>query len=152
MAGYGNTLKGKYSVKNPSKYKGNLRNVTYRSSWELKLMNYLDTSSNVLAWSSEETIIRYISPKDNLVHRYFLDFSASIRSNEGKIIHCLIEVKPYSQTLPPKEQAKKTKSYIESCITYAVNQAKWKAARSFCEQHNLQFIIMDEFSLGIKKR
>lgn len=28
--------------------------------------------------------------------------------------------------------------------TYLVNQAKWKAARQFCEQNNIQFVILTE--------
>jgi len=33
---------------------------------------------------------------------------------------------------------------------YAVNQAKWKAAREFCEDNRVEFKIITEDELGIK--
>ena len=43
-----------------------------------------------------------------------------------------------------------SKSYIYECQTYAVNQAKWKAAVEFCEDRMIQFKIITEDELGIK--
>lgn len=147
-----NYLRGKYSPKNPSKYKGNVANVVYRSSWELRLMNYLDTNANVHKWSSETVIIPYRSPKDNQIHRYFIDFYAEIFIPEtGKVQKTLIEVKPNKQRFPPKEPKKRTKSFLIECVTYEINQAKWNAAKKFAEINSMEFIVMDEFSLGIAK-
>jgi hypothetical protein len=146
-----NFLQGRYTPKNPSKYKGNAANIVFRSSWELKLMNYLDCNANVIKWSSETVIIPYRSPKDNQIHRYFIDFYAEIKNPDGKIKKVLIEVKPAAQTVPPKEPKKKTKSFLESCMTYSVNQAKWDAAKKFVELNDMQFVIMTEAELGIKK-
>lgn len=145
-------IQGRYNPKNPSKYKGNTSNIVFRSSWELKLMNYLDCNANVLKWSSETIIIPYRSPKDNAIHRYFIDFYAEIKTDiDEKIKRVLIEVKPKSQTIPPKEPKKKTKSFYESCMTYAINQAKWEAAKKFVEINSMEFIIMTEIELGITK-
>lgn len=144
-------LQGRYNPKNPSKYKGNSSNIVYRSSWELRLMNYLDCNSNVLKWSSETVIIPYRSPKDEQIHRYFIDFYAEINDGNGGIRKLLIEVKPKAQTMPPKEPKKKTKSFLNSCVTYAVNQAKWDAARRFVEINNMEFVIMTEVELNIRK-
>ena len=144
-------LQGRYNPKNPSKYKGNASNIVYRSSWELRLMNYLDCNSNVIKWSSETVIIPYRSPKDEQIHRYFIDFYAEINDGNGGIRKLLIEVKPKAQTLPPKEPKKKTKSFFNSCMTYAINQAKWEAAKRFVEINNMEFVIMTEVELNIKK-
>ena len=42
------------------------------------------------------------------------------------------------------------RSWVHSVETYAVNQAKWKAAREFCADRNIEFKIMTEYELGIK--
>ena len=62
----------------------------------------------------------------------------------------VVEVKPKKQTLPPKKRSKITKSYIYECQTYAVNQAKWKAASEFCKDNRIEFKIITEDELGIK--
>ena len=62
----------------------------------------------------------------------------------------MIEVKPKKQTRPPKTPKRKTKSYLYECKTYAVNQAKWKAAVEFCEDRRIKFKIITEDELGIK--
>jgi hypothetical protein len=144
-------MNGRYTPKNPSKYKGNVNNVVYRSSWELKLMNYLDSNIYVTKWSSETVIVPYRSPKDDAIHRYFIDFYAEITSEDNTVRKILIEVKPKAQTMPPKEPKKKTKSFVQSCITYAVNQAKWESAKKFAEINNMEFVIMTEVELNIKK-
>ena len=87
---------GKYNIKIPNKYSGDPTNVVYRSSWELKFMNWCDNNSSVLSWSSEETIVPYRSPIDMKLHRYFLDFKIKVNSNDG-IKTYLVEIKPSSQ-------------------------------------------------------
>jgi len=51
--------KGRYKVKNPAKYKGDPTRVIYRSSLELKFMNFLDTHSDIIEWNSEEVVVPY---------------------------------------------------------------------------------------------
>ena len=60
------------------------------------------------------------------------------------------EEKPKRQTMEPKKKSRVTKSYIYECKTYAVNQAKWKAATEFCEDRRIEFKIITEEELGIK--
>ena len=48
------TYKGLFKPKNPSKYKGNINEIVYRSSWEKKMMIYCDTTKSVVEWGSEE--------------------------------------------------------------------------------------------------
>lgn len=142
------SYKGYFKPRNPKKYKGDPTKIIYRSSWELKLMSYLDKHPDVLQWASEEFSIPYVSPIDNRVHRYFPDFWVKQMKN-GVQETILIEVKPKVQTLPPKPQTKRTKRYINEVKTWGVNSAKWKAAREFCADRNWRFLIFDEYHLGI---
>ena len=77
------SYKGRFKPKNRQKYKGNISEVVYRSSWELKFMQYCDTNNKILKWSSEEIIIPYKSPVDNRVHRYFPDFYVKYKDVKG---------------------------------------------------------------------
>ena len=141
---------GKFIPKNPDKYRGDPSNVIYRSLWEFKLMKYLDDHKQIVRWSSEEFCIPYVSPKDNRVHRYYPDYLIKVKENNNKIKSYVVEVKPKKQTLPPKPRKRVTKSYIYECQTYAVNQAKWKAADEFCKDNRIEFKIITEKELGIK--
>ncbi len=144
------SYKGKYKPSRPKKYKGDPTNIIYRSLWERKFMKYCDSTTNVLEWGSEELALPYRSPIDNKVHRYFPDFYIKVQENTGQIKKYLIEIKPKKQTLEPKVQKRKTKSYIYEVYEYAKNQAKWKAAKEFCEDRRWEFKILTENELGIK--
>lgn len=144
------TYKGKFKPKNPQKYKGDPTNIVYRSSWELKLMFRLDDDPSVVSWGSEEIVIPYISPIDGKVHRYFVDFIVTRINSKGIKNTILIEVKPKSQTQPPKVPAKKTKKYLNEVFTWGVNEAKWKYATEYCKDRGWEFVIMTEVELGIK--
>lgn len=141
--------KGRFRPKNPQKYKGDPNNIIYRSTWEIKVMNYLDQNPNVIWWGSEELAIPYISPVDRKKHRYFPDFVAKMRKADGSIMTYIIEVKPDRQTRPPT-QTRKTKTYLHEAMTYEVNKAKWFAAEEFCKDHGWQFQILTEKHLGIR--
>jgi hypothetical protein len=73
-----------------------------------------------------------------------------VKESAGHIKTYVIEVKPKRQTIAPKKKSRVTKSYIYECKTYAVNQAKWKAAVEFCEDRRINFKIITEDELGIK--
>ena len=124
-------------------------NIICRSTWETKFCNYCDLNENILEWASEEFYIRYRSPVDNQVHRYFPDFLIKVKENTGEIKTYVIEVKPKKQTKPPKKRKKVTDSYLYECKTYAVNTAKWKAAEEFCKNRKIEFKIITEQELGI---
>lgn len=140
--------KGRFKPRNPGKYKGDANNIIYRSTWEIKVMRYLDENPNIIWWGSEELPIPYISPIDKRKHRYFPDFIAKIRKSDGKVITYIIEVKPEKQTKPPT-QKRKTKTFIQEAMTYEVNKAKWYAAEEFCKDHGWQFLVLTEKHLGI---
>ncbi len=140
--------KGKFKPRNPEKYKGNPNNIIYRSTWEIKVMSYLDNNPNVIWWASEELPIPYYSPVDKKKHRYFPDFIAQMRRSDGSLMTYIIEVKPEKQTKPPT-QKRKTKVFLQEAITYEVNKAKWQAAIEFCKDHGWEFKILTEKHLGI---
>mgnify|MGYP002889810242 FL=1 len=113
-------------------------------------MKWCDRNVNILEWGSEEFFIPYVSPLDNRVHRYFPDFYMKIKESNGKVKRYVIEVKPLKHCVPPVKGRKQKKTFIREVAEYAKNQAKWKAARSFCEMRQLTFKVVTEKELGIK--
>ena len=144
------TYKGRYSPKNPEKYKGNPTGIIYRSLWERKLMVYLDENKSIIQWSSEEIAIPYISPLDNRYHRYFPDFYIKAIDKNGNIVEQLLEVKPRKETIEPAKKKRITKQYITEVTTWGKNQAKWAAATEYCLDRGWQFKLITEKELGIK--
>ena len=142
--------KGKFTPKNPKKYKGDPTKIVYRSMWEVKFMQFLDDKPEIVNWSSEEISITYLSPVDGRVHRYFPDFWVRKINTEGKLECAVIDIKPEKQTLPPQQPIKKSARYINEVVTYTVNQAKFQAAQSFCEDRNWRFMVLTEKDLGIR--
>ena len=112
-------------------------------------MNWCDKNENILEWASEEFWIPYLSPIDNRVHRYFPDFYLKVKEQNGTIKKYVIEVKPLKQTVEPQPPKRRTKKYLYEAMEYAKNQAKWKAAREFCEDRRYEFKIITEKELGI---
>lgn len=143
------TLKGRFSPKNIHKYKGDYKNIIYRSSWELKFMNYCDMRPNILEWGSEEIVIPYRSPLDNKIHRYYVDFYVKVKDSNNVIKKYLIEIKPKKQTMEPKVPKRKTKSYVYEVTEYVKNQAKWAAAKDFCLDNNWKFMVLTEDNLKV---
>jgi hypothetical protein len=141
---------GFFKPKNPQKYKGDPTNIVYRSSWELKLMLYLDSKKEVISWASEEIIIPYRSPIDGKIHRYFPDFIVTKINSNGKKETVLIEVKPQKQTIPPEPKGKINKRYLTEVANWGKNEAKWKAAKEYCEDRGWTFHIFTEKELGIR--
>lgn len=146
------SYKGLFKPRNPNKYRGDPTNIIYRSSYELRLMSYLDAHQDVLEWSSEEIVIPYRSPIDNRIHRYFPDFFVRRKTVDNLIESVIIEVKPYIQVSEPKPLIKGTKPtqrYLKEVQTWGVNNAKWNAAEQFCKQREWKFQIITEKDLGI---
>ena len=132
---------GYYVVKNPKKYKGDHKNVVYRSLWELQVFKWCDANPKVKGWSSEEIVIPYYYDADKRYHRYFPDIKIIF---EDKIL--LVEIKPEKETVPPTGP-KRTKKYINEGFTYIKNMNKWEAAESYCKDRNWQFQIWTEKTL-----
>lgn len=136
---------GTYIPKNPEKYihpKSKMNESSkypiYRSSWELKFFRYCDLKPEITLWTSEPFGIEYISPLDNKIHKYYPDFF--IIYNNKKL---LIEIKPKSQTFNPKSAYDKQQ--------HSVNMAKWSAAKALCDSRGIEFLVLTESELGLKR-
>jgi len=147
--------KGFFTPTNPEKWISTTKGlgggrIQYRSSYERKFMGWADTCPDVLKIASEEVVVPYRSPLDGKIHRYYVDFYIMLQLPNGEIVEKLIEIKPAKETKMPR-QKKNQKRYIQECKTYAVNQAKWEAARKVAKKNNWEFVIMTEKELGIRR-
>lgn len=143
-----NYKQGIFNPKNPKKYKGTVP-IIYRSGLELLSMRYFDNSPNVLSWGSESVVIPYQSPLDGKVHRYFIDMVAEIKMKDGTTKKVLVEVKPEKQTQPPTITNRKSqKTMIYEKYQYAVNTAKWQAAKQYANKKGYLFFILNEKHLN----
>ena len=138
------SYKGLYKPTHPKKYVGDPKKIVYRSLLERRFMRYCDLNQDILYWASEELPIRYFNPIDKKFHRYFPDFV--VKTSKQK--KYMIEVKPSRQIGKPKPPKKKTKSYMRESFEYIKNQANWQAAKSYCEDNDLEFKIISEKDLG----
>ena len=136
--------RGKYKLTKPEKYAGNPNNIVYRSLLERRFMVYCDTNPGIVNWASEELPVRYYNPLDKKDHRYFPDFVVKTVNNDKY----MIEIKPSRQVTKPKPPKKKTKSYMRESFEYIKNQAKWSAAKSYCDDNGMQFKLITEKDLG----
>jgi hypothetical protein len=143
-----NYTQGTYNCKNIKKYKGTFP-ILYRSSLELKAFRWMDNNTNVLSWTSETVIIPYKSPADGKLHRYFVDLSCEMKMKDGEIKKLLIEVKPEKQTVLPTESfKKKKKTILYERYNYAINCAKWEAAKQWAKNKGYIFFILTEKHLN----
>jgi len=151
-----NYKQGYYELVYPEKYLQPLDKTMnkqilpqYRSSWELKFFKFCDSNPLVKKWGVEPFPIQYWSPVDNRMRRYFVDGYIEFKSGD----RFLVEIKPKSQTVPPKEPKRKTPKSISKfnsdVETFLTNQAKWEAAKRFADERGLKFIILTERELGV---
>ncbi len=150
---------GYYEMKNPKKYVGKSKPY-FKSSYEQRMMFWLDVNNNVLEWSYEPQYIEYLnqvptnSPDwmrglvDFKVHKYFVDFYAKLLDNNGKEVKYLLEIKPHIQTQIPTEPKRKTKKSIKKFYSdmqeYIKNSNKWEAAEKYAHQKGLNFTVLTE--------
>ena len=139
------SYKGIYKPTYPKKYAGDPNKIVYRSNWERRMMVYLDKNDNVTFWASEEIKIPYRSPIDYRVHHYYPDFIFKLK--DGRKF--MVEVKPYKQCFPPKPGKRKGRAFMREQLEYIKNQAKWKAAKVYCEHNDLEFKIFTEKEIGV---
>lgn len=145
---------GKYVIANPEKYEGDISKITFRSSWEKKLMVSLDHDPNIIAWGSETFHVPYFSQVDNKMRRYFPDFIVKYKDRHGNIKIDIIEVKPYKETIPAKKTGGKNSKqrFVNESLTFQRNTDKWEACHAFAKKNGMTFKLMTEYDLGIKKR
>ena len=128
------SYQGLYKPTHPKKYVGDPKKIVYRSLLERRFMRYCDLNQDILFWASEELPIRYFNPIDKKYHRYFPDFV--VKTSKQK--KYMIEVKPSRQIGKPKLGKKKSKTYMRESFEYIKNQAKWQAAKSYCDDNDLE--------------
>jgi hypothetical protein len=144
-----NYTQGLYKVQNPEKYIGDINQIVYRSSWELRMFKWCDTNSSVLEWSSEPFPIKYFDYSTNKTRRYFPDLFLKIKDKNNNIKTYIVEIKPEKQTKPPKQRSRKTKTFLNEMATYQKNVSKWTQAQEFCDKNNIIFKLVTEKELGI---
>lgn len=149
----GSWKQGVFTPKFPNKCIGNMF-PTYRSSWEQKIFTFMDENKNVEKWGSEILKIPYKCQLDNKVHTYFVDIFALIRDNNGNLQKYAIEIKPFTQTQPPKPPKKMSikanKNYLYSIHTYTKNTDKWNALQNYCAANQIIFKIITEDNFSFK--
>ena len=80
---------------------------------------------------------------DNIVH---------LREQDGSTGRYIIEIKPKKQTKPPTRHGNKKKTtMLYEAHTYAINTAKWAAARVWAKKHNYKFTIITEDELFFRQ-
>jgi hypothetical protein len=147
MKKYSKFKTGSFSPQNKDKYKGTYP-IIFRSSWEQKLMMYLDRCESCISWGSESTIVHYHFAGRN--RRYMIDFSASFKNRDSKIQKYLIEVKPEKEKYPPKQTPnKKNITYLKELRAYQMNSAKWESAQAFAKTKGYKFIVLTEKNLFV---
>ena len=139
---------GKFTLKNPEKYRGN-RTPTYRSSWEWAFMQFCDNHPSIVQWASEAIQIPYKNPLTGKASVYVPDFLVVYQGRNGSKIAELIEVKPKKETT--MENAGKSQVTQARVV---VNMAKWEAASRWCKQNRIKFRVVTEDDIfhGSKKR
>lgn len=143
------SYKGHYTIINRNKYLGDYTKIRFLSLWEYSFCKFLDNSPSVAKWNSEDIKISYICNTDGKKHLYLVDFYVIMA--DGKKL--LIEIKPFKQTMVPKEPKRKTKGYLIEQFYWVKNQSKWAAAKKFAELNGCEFLIFTENELnklGIK--
>lgn len=133
--------KGFFTPKNPQKYVG-ISRIQYKSSWEFSFMRFCDTNPSILKWASEAIRIPYKDPLTGRNTVYVPDFFIQYVDKNGKIHVELIEIKPASQAIFERVGKNKLNQ-----AQYVKNQAKWAAAKLYCDQQGIKFRVVCENDL-----
>jgi len=147
---------GKYYPQNVDKYLGDPTDIPYRSSWEFAFCKWCDLNDKVRKWSTEQIVIPYHITNDigqTEIHRYYPDYYVEMVKDGDKEFYdrLIIEIKPYSETLPPKKPSKVTvkalQNYEYSLRMFKKNLHKWAYTKEWCERRNMKFVIITEKEL-----
>ncbi len=136
----------------------------YRSSWEKKIMIYLDMKDEIVMWSAEGVEIPYASDEydrnaqmvKTVIRRYYPDFYYKIKASDGSIKEVIAEVKPMKEVkdvemfnegrwaIPTNLNSKKLKNLEYQFKMAQKNSSKWKAMEEFSKKKGMKFIIITE--------
>ena len=134
--------------------------IYYRSSWELKIMTWLDLSEKVVKWGAECITIPYqmthFDNGDSKVkeHCYYPDFYYEMRIN-GVLKQVVVEVKPMKEYKMvqdlnegrlnvPESGMKKLKNFEYDLKMAYKNKTKWETMIAWCNKKGYEFIIITE--------
>lgn len=136
--------------------------IYYRSSWEKKIMIYLDLNESIIKWGAENLAIPYqmthFEKGDLKVkgHCYYPDFYYEIKSKDGTIKTVVAEVKPKSEyndvllfekklfEIPNDASIKKLKNIEYKFKMAQKNSDKWQTMIKYCQKKGWDFIIITE--------
>lgn len=157
-----NYHQGNYIPKNKSKViKLNTQGgVYYRSSWEKKIMHWLDHKTEIIKWGAECLQIPYqmthFENGDTKVksHIYHVDFYYEMRIN-GVLRQIVAEVKPMKEfnmvqalnegrLSVPEGTTKKLKNFEYDLKMAYKNKQKWETMIEWCSKKGYEFIIITE--------
>lgn len=131
---------GKFAPRNPKKYVGKGQ-PTYRSSWELSFMTFLDNNEHILQWASESISIPYRHPFTGKMTQYIPDFLITYRDKNNQVCAEIVEIKPKKQSVIEGRMSQQDRMIV------AVNYAKWDQATKFCQRQGLKFRVITEDQL-----
>ena len=123
---------------------GDIQPIVWRSSWEEKFMEWLDSNDVVTRWGSEIISIPYKDPLKGKMSLYVPDFYMEYIDNQGTLQKYLIEIKPMSQS-----KLTEAKDGYDR-LRIAKNAFKWAQAIKYCKKKGITFKVMTEYELGIK--
>lgn len=135
--------------------------VYFRSSWEKKIMTWLDNNNTIIKWGAECLRIPYqMTHFDNgdtkiKEHSYFPDFYYEMRLQDGSLKQVVVEVKPMKeykmvQSLieerlsVPESGLKKLKNFEYDLKMAYKNKNKWETMSLWCDKKGYHFIIITE--------
>ena len=102
------------------------KEMVFRSSWEEACINHFDNNDSVAAFEVEPVRILYEAEHGEYLRNYIPDFI--VEYVDGKRL--MIEIKP------------------EYFVDAKINQAKFKAAREYCDKHNITFEVWTETKIN----
>lgn len=135
--------------------------VFYRSSWEKKIMIWLDTKPEIIQWGAECLEIPYqmthFDSGDTRIksHRYYPDFFYRMRKKDGSLKEVVVEVKPMKEykmvqdlsegrMTVPESGMKKLKNFEYDLKMAYKNKQKWETMIAWCNKKGYDFIIITE--------
>lgn len=138
--------------------------VYFRSSWEKKIMTWLDHNESIVMWGAECLTIPYqlthFENGDTRVksHCYYPDFYYEMRNADGTSKKVVVEVKPqkeYQMVLDlingqmnvPASGLKKLKGFEYDLKMAYKNKNKWETMIAWCNKKGYEFIIITELTM-----
>lgn len=136
--------------------------VFYRSSWEQKIMIWLDSNKSIKKWTAESIEIPYQVTEFNKgeldlkKRRYYPDFYYEIENKNGEITKVVAEVKPMSEyndvvllsenkfDIKKNASLKQLKSLEYRFKMANKNLAKWETIIKYCQIKGWKFIVITE--------